>query len=124
MSHVFKRKTDHDELQDRFHALGYEADTLANSILAIVVGATVELSQCKLNSSYYEKESHWLYLALLAFVHLVNFFLDENKPTDVQTLSKNARFDTKTESALQSLVLEALRESLESVIRHHLTSNI
>ena len=69
-------------------ALGYDNDTLANAILAIVVGATVEMSQ--------------------ALVHLVNFYLDDNKPTDVQALVKGAQLDAKSEGALQGLVLEAL----------------
>ena len=34
-----------DDLSARFVALGYENDTLANSILAVLVGCTVELSQ-------------------------------------------------------------------------------
>ena len=46
----------------------------------------------------------------LALTHLVNFFLDENKPTDVQTLSSRQSFGAKEEAQLQTLVLEGLRE--------------
>ena len=34
-----------DEWSARFAALGYHDDTLANLLLAVVVGSTVELSQ-------------------------------------------------------------------------------
>lgn len=89
LSQMFKPRTDHDELVERFSRLGYDTNTLANSVLAVMVGSTVELSQ--------------------ALVHLVNFFLDDSKPTDVQTICTDVRFDSKSEEALQNLVLEALR---------------
>ena len=42
---MFKKPTTHDELVARFASLGYDSDTLANSLLAILVGSTVEMSQ-------------------------------------------------------------------------------
>lgn len=45
-----------------------------------------------------------------ALTHLVNFFLDENKPADVQSLSSRQSFGAKEEAQLQTLVLEGLRE--------------
>ena len=38
-------KTDEQDLSSRFAALGYDTDTLANTLLAVLVGCTVELSQ-------------------------------------------------------------------------------
>lgn len=43
-------KSMQDELGERFAALGYDNDTLANSILAVLVGASVELSQGEFGS--------------------------------------------------------------------------
>ncbi|THH32027.1 hypothetical protein EUX98_g2160 [Antrodiella citrinella] len=89
VSNIFKTPTNHDELVARFASLGYDSDSVANSMLAILVGSTVELSQ--------------------ALTHLVDFFLDENKPTDVQVLCTKTSFGSKDESQLQGLVMEALR---------------
>ncbi|KAH8104009.1 linoleate diol synthase [Cristinia sonorae] len=89
VSNIFKKPTDHDELVARFAGMGYDDDTLANSLLALLVGSTVEMSQ--------------------ALTHLVNFFLDENKPTEVQYLASKRSFGSREESQLQILVLEALR---------------
>ncbi|KAI0078682.1 linoleate diol synthase [Panus rudis PR-1116 ss-1] len=89
LSQIFRGKSDHDELAARFATLGYDSDTLANSILAILVGATVEMSQ--------------------ALVHIVNLYLDDNKPADLQALCQNPRLGAKDEALLQGLILEALR---------------
>ena len=40
----------------------------------------------------------------------MNFFLDENKPTEVQSLASKESFGPKEEVKLQNLVLEGLRE--------------
>ncbi|KAJ3491856.1 hypothetical protein NLI96_g423 [Meripilus lineatus] len=87
-------RTFHDELKERLLALGYDLDTLAHAILAIVVGATVEMSQ--------------------SLLHLVNFYLsdDKKKHMILQALGEGGRIDSKNESTLQDLVLEALSESL------------
>ncbi|KAK7686255.1 hypothetical protein QCA50_010475 [Cerrena zonata] len=89
ISSLFKGKSDHDEIVQRFNSIGYDIDTLANSILSILVASTVELSQ--------------------SLIHLTNFFIDENKPRDVQTLASKGRLNSKDEAAMQSLILEALR---------------
>ncbi|CAL1714626.1 unnamed protein product [Somion occarium] len=89
LSHIINGRSDHDEVIRRFNNIGYDINTLANTILAILVGSTVELSQ--------------------SLIHLVNFFLDENKPNDVQILASKTKFDTKDEATLQGFVLEALR---------------
>lgn len=39
------KKNDRTEFMERLHALGYSSDTLCNSILAFLVGSTVEMSQ-------------------------------------------------------------------------------
>ena len=47
-----------------------------------------------------------------AAVNVVNYYLDPEKPTDVQTLvSKSASLNPKDEATLQGFVLEALRTS-------------
>ncbi|OBZ73945.1 Linoleate 10R-lipoxygenase [Grifola frondosa] len=91
LSHFFGRheKTDRGKLMDRFHALGYLPETLCNSILAVLVGATVELSQ--------------------SMVHVINFYLDDNKPKDVQHLVSKVKLDAKDDALLQGFVNEALR---------------
>lgn len=48
---MFKKPTNHDELVARFANLGYDGDTLANSLLAVLVGSTVELSLCETTPS-------------------------------------------------------------------------
>ncbi|OSX64325.1 hypothetical protein POSPLADRAFT_1054938 [Postia placenta MAD-698-R-SB12] len=84
-----QKKSDFDELRERLAVLGYSSNTLANTILAVLVGATVELSQANIN--------------------VINFYLDENKPTDVQVLASKPSFDAKDEALLQGFVNEALR---------------
>ena len=44
-----------------------------------------------------------------ALTHLVDFFLDENKPRDVQALASKVKLNSKDEVAMQALILEALR---------------
>lgn len=90
LNNVFKARTFHDELKERLLALGYDLDTLAHAILAIVVGATVEMSQ--------------------SLIHLVNFYLSDDSKMHVilQALAEGGRGDSRNEPALQNLVLEAL----------------
>ncbi|CCL98613.1 uncharacterized protein FIBRA_00615 [Fibroporia radiculosa] len=83
------KKTERAELLERLQSLGYDRDTQANSVLAVLIGSTVEMSQ--------------------AIVNVVNFYLDENKPKDVQFLVSKAKLDAKDESMLQGFVREALR---------------
>ncbi len=46
----------------------------------------------------------------VASVNVVNYYLDPEKPTNVQTLvSKSASLNLKDEATLQGFVLEALR---------------
>lgn len=96
LNNVFKARTFHDELKERLLALGYDLDTLAHAILAIVVGATVEMSQ--------------------SLLHLVNFYLsdDKKKHMILQALGEGGRIDSKNESTLQDLVLEALSKLISS----------
>ncbi|KAI0792157.1 linoleate diol synthase [Abortiporus biennis] len=86
---MFKTKSERDQLMDRLSELAYDQNTLANCMLALMVGSTVEMSQ--------------------SLTHLVNFFLDDAKPTDVKTFALQDHLDTKQEQVLQSLVMEALR---------------
>ncbi|KAI0642463.1 linoleate diol synthase [Trametes meyenii] len=91
VSQIFTRqsKTAKGTFVERLHALGYDAETQCNSVFALMVGATVELSQ--------------------AMVHVLNFYLDPTKPSDVQTLASKPKRDPKDEAQLQGFVLEALR---------------
>ncbi|KZT10132.1 linoleate diol synthase [Laetiporus sulphureus 93-53] len=84
-----REKSDKDELIESLTQLGFPTDTLANSILAVLVGATVEMSQ--------------------SIIHVVNFYLDENKPRDVQSLAAKIKLSPKDENALGGYVREALR---------------
>ncbi|EKM53767.1 uncharacterized protein PHACADRAFT_260261 [Phanerochaete carnosa HHB-10118-sp] len=77
------------DLSARFTSLGYDNDTLANSILAILVGCTVEMSQ--------------------ALVHVVNFYLDEGMTGQVKISTTNARPDGKDQETMQGIAVEALR---------------
>lgn len=81
---------DPNDLPTRLAALGYDDDTLANSLLAILVGCTVELSQ--------------------ALIHVVNFYLDEGRSGQVKinASSMPSRLSEKGQE-LQGVVLEALR---------------
>ncbi|KIP10018.1 hypothetical protein PHLGIDRAFT_101881 [Phlebiopsis gigantea 11061_1 CR5-6] len=77
------------DYHERLAALGYDADTLANSVLAVLV-ASVELSQ--------------------ALVHAVNFYLDENPSAQIQAAAgTRGTLAPKDSAVLQSFVLEALR---------------
>ncbi|GJE95217.1 linoleate dioxygenase-like and cytochrome P450 domain-containing protein [Phanerochaete sordida] len=71
----------------RFALLGYDDNTLANAILAILVGCSVELSQ--------------------ALIHVVNFHLD-HAPSGTNSIS-SATMQGETADELQGFVLEALR---------------
>ncbi|KAI8996529.1 linoleate diol synthase [Trametes punicea] len=88
---IFARqaKSSKSVFTERLQALGYDAETQCNSVLALLVGATVELSQ--------------------AMVHVLNFYLDPTKPSDVQTLAMKPNRVPKDEAQLQGFVLEALR---------------
>ncbi|GJE90952.1 linoleate diol synthase and cytochrome P450 domain-containing protein [Phanerochaete sordida] len=79
-----------DDWHARFAALGYDDDTLANSILAVLVGCSVELSQ--------------------ALIHTVNFYLDENTTGQVKIngVSGSSKPNEKAQE-LQGIALEALR---------------
>ncbi|PSS35388.1 hypothetical protein PHLCEN_2v1661 [Hermanssonia centrifuga] len=77
----------HDELVSRFSALGYDNDTLANSILAILIGSTVDMSQ--------------------ALVHVVNSYLDSNSL--VKSAISKGKLSAQDQATMQGLVLEALR---------------
>ncbi|KAH9932667.1 linoleate diol synthase [Amylocystis lapponica] len=90
VTHMFfpQQKSGRDELMGRLDALGYAPETLCNSVLAVLVGGTVEMSQ--------------------ACINVVNFYLDEKKPADVQALIK---MDSGERLMLQGVVNEALRPS-------------
>ncbi|KAI0766618.1 linoleate diol synthase [Trametes elegans] len=82
-------KSGGDAFVERVQALGYDAETLCNSVLALMVGATVELSQ--------------------AMVNVLSFYLDPTKPADVRALAARPKRDPKDDAQLQGFVLEALR---------------
>jgi len=80
-----EKKTDHGEILKRLTALGYSHDQLANSILAILVGSTVELS--------------------IALTNTVNLLLGCEKDAHIRTLFG----DSKKASELEGFVYESLR---------------
>ncbi|KAH9926861.1 heme peroxidase [Fomitopsis serialis] len=63
---VGRAKGHKEEILEKLWGLGYSPDELAHSVLAVLVACSVELSQ--------------------AVVNVVNFYIDENKPRDVQDL--------------------------------------
>lgn len=52
--------------------------------------------------------------ALTALINIVNFYLDENKPRDLQTLASKAKLDAQDETALKGLISEAIRKMASS----------
>ncbi|TCD67949.1 hypothetical protein EIP91_011750 [Steccherinum ochraceum] len=87
MSHIFTIPNMHDEFISRFIKLGYDSNKMANTLLAFLVGTTVEMSQ--------------------GLTHLVNFYLGENRM--IRTYAGKAVLSSKEEAAMQSLVSEGLR---------------
>jgi len=79
------KKTGHGEILKRLTALDYSHDELANSILAILVGSTVELS--------------------LVLTNTVNLLLGSNKDSHIRTLFD----DAKIAAELEGYIYEALR---------------
>ncbi|KAG6889751.1 hypothetical protein C0992_004269 [Termitomyces sp. T32_za158] len=77
------KKTEHNEIVKRLHALGGSTDELANTILALLVGSTVELS--------------------LALTNIMNLYLGSEHQATILTADIN---DSK---ALNGLIYEALR---------------
>ncbi|KAH9940835.1 heme peroxidase [Epithele typhae] len=91
---VKQDKTEKHAFAERLRGLGYDVDAQCNLVLALMIGATAELSQ--------------------AMVNVVNFYLDESKPTDVQSLCTKWKpgqlpLDSRDEAFLQGYVLEACR---------------
>ncbi|PCH36246.1 linoleate diol synthase [Wolfiporia cocos MD-104 SS10] len=84
-----RERSSHDVLSERLVQLGYPADTLANMLLAVLVGATVEMSQ--------------------AIINVVNFYLDVREQTGVEQLATKTKLSTQEDGELQGYVLEALR---------------
>ncbi|KAI0343269.1 linoleate diol synthase [Trametopsis cervina] len=92
-------KTIQEDLSARFSELGYDTDTLANSVLAVLVGASVELSQ--------------------ATVNVVNKYLDDKYTAHMRPLSGDRSLDSQEQNVIEGLVLEALRlePTFSSVLR-------
>ncbi|KAI0091665.1 linoleate diol synthase [Irpex rosettiformis] len=78
-----------EDFASRLHELGYDNDTLANSVLALVVGASAELAQ--------------------ATVHVVNTFLSDGLAAHVAPLSGDRILNKQEQGVVEGLVLEALR---------------
>ncbi|EDR13977.1 linoleate diol synthase [Laccaria bicolor S238N-H82] len=77
------KKSDHSVLMKRLHELGQSHDQLANTVLALMVGASVELS--------------------LSLTNMVNLYLGSDKQAQITALAKNP------DSSLKGYVYEALR---------------
>lgn len=86
---IGREKTPADDVLGKLWGLGYSPDELAHSVLAVLVACSVELS--------------------LAVVNVINFYMDENKPRDVQDLVSKPKFDSRDAQRLSGYVLEALR---------------
>lgn len=59
---------------------------------------------------------------LLALVHVVNFYLDEDKAGQVKSVAVKGRLDAKDQELIQGFALEALRKYLCSSWRWMLSS--
>ncbi|TFK65591.1 linoleate diol synthase [Pluteus cervinus] len=93
-SHIGKaKKAEHGELVRKLEALGYSSDQIVNTILALMVVASVELS--------------------LAFTNVVHLYLDSKDEPTIRTLARST--DAKDVEKLNAYVYEALR--LEPVFR-------
>ncbi|KAG1742705.1 heme peroxidase [Suillus paluster] len=82
------RGKNHNEIVKRLFELGYSKEHVVNSILALLVGATVEMS--------------------LALTNVVNQLLDSEKDSNVTMQAAN-RMDTNDLSSLTTYINEALR---------------
>lgn len=86
---IGREKNPADEILEKLWGLGYAPDELAHSVLAVLISCSVELSQ--------------------AVVNVVNYYIDESRPRDVQDLVNKPKFDQKDAQTLSGYVLEALR---------------
>jgi len=104
-----EKKTDHGEILKRLTALGYSHDQLANSILAILVGSTVELSigMCWMSRLHEVLSNSFLNFKLPALTNTVNLLLGCEKDAHIRTLFG----DSKKASELEGFVYESLRMS-------------
>jgi linoleate 10R-lipoxygenase len=90
LSRIFlpsKKKTERHELLERLYAIGNDSDHLANSILAILVGSTVELT--------------------LVLTNIVNFLLDGERLKEITKLSQST--EPSAHERLRGFVWEAAR---------------
>ncbi|KZT27896.1 linoleate diol synthase [Neolentinus lepideus HHB14362 ss-1] len=89
IAHIFSnhQKSARDEFIERFCALGYSVEKMANMILAVMVGSTVELSQ--------------------TLTHVINMYLGEKEVAMVQSYARGT--DTRSEGVLKALAYEAIR---------------
>jgi len=91
LSQIFAKpeKTERSELLKRLGELGHSTDELANSILAILVGFTVELS--------------------ISLTNTVNIYLGSEQETQIRALSLGASTSKTQLGQLDSLVQNAFR---------------
>jgi cytochrome P450 len=82
-----RKKSDRQDLLKRLYDIGHDSDQLANSVLAILIGSTVELS--------------------LVLTNTVNFFLDHDQAKELRALSTST--DAKSIAQLQGYAWEASR---------------
>jgi cytochrome P450 len=88
VSSLFGRKKNHNEIVKRLFELGCSTEHVVNSILALLVGATVEMS--------------------LALTNVVNLLLHKEYDSEV-TIAANKKVDAKDLGSLTAYVTEALR---------------
>ncbi|TFK51792.1 linoleate diol synthase [Heliocybe sulcata] len=89
ITHMFSshHKSVREEFMERFFGLGYSVDKMANMILAVMIGSTVELSQ--------------------TLTHVINMYLDDDGAPKIRAYAKGT--DARSESVLQALAYEAIR---------------
>ena len=100
------RAKNHNEIVKRLFEFGYSTEQVVNSILAFLVGATVEMSLGM--SLLFPPTKKNLDLTAVALTNVVNQLLDSEK-TSAFIIQAAKIVDSKDLSSLTDYVLEALR---------------
>ncbi|KAG2132772.1 heme peroxidase [Suillus clintonianus] len=88
MSGIFGKKKNHNEIVKRLFEFGYSSEHVVNSILAFLVGATVEMT--------------------LALTNVVNLLLHKEYDSEV-TIEADKKVDAKSLASLTAYITDALR---------------
>lgn len=110
-----------DDLTSRLGALGQDTDTLANSLLAILVGSTVDMSQGMY--AWFEVKN-FTTDDIIGLVHILNLYVDNKASGPLKSLTAKDKLDPQEQSVVQGFVLEALRTSSPRNVAMCITSHV